>query len=113
MMDDRPVTRHAPEGAVVRVRLFGELDLAQVAGLRRQVDAALARTGDGGCLVIDLAEVEFMDCSALGVLIRASNEAIRRSIEVQIVGETGSVARLLQVTEARRIFAAIWSKGSN
>jgi anti-anti-sigma factor len=112
-MDDRVVTRHATHGAMVRLRLSGELDLAGTADLQRLVDAGLARTGAGGCLVLDLAGVEFMDCSALGVLIRASKDAAASRIEVRVAGETGAVARLLQVTQARLILAAIWSSASN
>lgn len=59
------------DGAVV-VSLAGELDLYNADEIR----AALAEAIASGprCVVIDLAEVEFVDSTALGVLVEARSE---------------------------------------
>ena len=79
-MGDQPVSplREPPvrgvesrNGAVV-VQLAGELDLYNAEEIR----AALAEAIAAGprCVVVDLAEVEFIDSTALGVLIEARSE---------------------------------------
>jgi anti-anti-sigma factor len=60
-LDDR-------DGASV-MRLAGELDLYNAADLRAALDQAIAP--GPRCIVIDLALVEFVDSTALGVLIEA------------------------------------------
>jgi anti-sigma B factor antagonist len=56
------------EGAVV-VHLGGELDLYNADELRTVLDEAIA--GSATRVVVDMAEVEFVDSTALGVLIEA------------------------------------------
>lgn len=98
---------------MVQLRLSGELDIAAAAQLRQQLRDALADTGGGGCLLVDLTHLEFLDCSALSVLLDAARSAAPRHIELQLTGERGSVARLLQLTQARRVIARIWARSSN
>jgi anti-sigma B factor antagonist len=54
------------------VRLRGELDLYNSERIRQGLDEACA--GDPGRIVIDLGEVDFVDSTALGVLIEASKK---------------------------------------
>ena len=62
----RGVERH--DGAVV-VRLAGELDLYNADDLRGALTGAI---GDGARrIIVDMSEVEFVDSTALGVLIEA------------------------------------------
>lgn len=56
-------------GAAVIVRLAGELDLYNAEEIRTAL--ADAATASPARLVIDLSEVEFVDSTALGVLIEA------------------------------------------
>lgn len=56
------------ESAVV-VHLGGELDLYNADELRAVLDEAIA--GSATRVVVDMAEVEFVDSTALGVLIEA------------------------------------------
>jgi len=59
------------DGSVV-VRLGGELDLYNADDVRSALTAAI----DGGAarIVIDMADVEFVDSTALGVLIEARSK---------------------------------------
>ena len=54
------------------VRLRGELDLYNAERIRQGLEEACA--GDPGRIVIDLGEVDFVDSTALGVLIEASKK---------------------------------------
>ena len=57
----------AREGRDTVVRPHGEMDVRMVPGLRRALDEALkAQAGD---LVVDLADVTFVDSSGLGALL--------------------------------------------
>lgn len=66
---DEPVAAVSENGEAVVVRLTGELDLYNAPALRKTllecVDRKPAR------LVVDLAEVTFVDSTALGALIEA------------------------------------------
>jgi anti-anti-sigma factor len=55
------------EGRDAVVRPHGEIDVRTVPGLRRALDAAV-ESGRGD-LVVDLAEVAFIDSSGLGALL--------------------------------------------
>jgi len=75
MEDDPAALREPPirgveprDGAVV-VQLAGELDLYNAEELRAGLAEAMAP--DPGCVVVDMADVEFIDSTALGVLIEA------------------------------------------
>ena len=63
-------------GAVV-VSLTGELDLYNAEEIRRALLEACA--GEPKLLVVDLAEVRFIDSTALGVLIEARSRLADRS----------------------------------
>jgi anti-anti-sigma factor len=65
----RGVEQH--DGAVV-VRLGGELDLYNADDVRHALTGAI----DGGAarIVVDMAEVDFVDSTALGVLIEARSK---------------------------------------
>ena len=79
-------------GDAVVVRLSGDLDLYNAEQVRAGIASALDRSPTR--LVVDLAEVEFLDSTALGVLIDAHRraegglyianpqEAIRRALQI-------------------------------
>ena len=82
---------HVEEARLLRVA--GEIDISTVGELRRQVRDA--RRGPGTVLV-DLAEVEFMDSSGLHVLIDASADS-----RFFILCPSRAVRRLLDATGTR------------
>ena len=65
----RGVEQH--DGAVV-VRLAGELDLYNADDIRRAFADAIA--GGAARIVVDMSEVDFVDSTALGVLIEARSQ---------------------------------------
>jgi anti-anti-sigma factor len=78
------------------VRVAGEIDISTVGELRRHVRAA--RRGQGTVL-LDLAEVEFMDSSGLHVLLEANARASHSPFF--IVRPSRAVRRLLDATGTR------------
>ena len=68
---EHPVLGVEPRGAAVVVRLGGELDLYNADEVRAALGGAAA--GNPECVVVDLTEVEFVDSTALGVLVEAHN----------------------------------------
>lgn len=68
---DEPVIEVATNGDAVVVRLAGELDLYTAGAVRRALLEAVA--GSPGRIVVDLAQVEFMDSTALSILVEAGS----------------------------------------
>lgn len=64
-----PVQEIARNGDVVVVRLGGELDLYNAEVVREALSEAVA--GEPKRMVVDLGAVEFLDSTALGVLVEA------------------------------------------
>ena len=66
---DEPVIEVANDGDAVVVRLGGELDMHTTGPVRQALLDAV--DGARGRVVVDLAEVEFMDSTALAILLEA------------------------------------------
>jgi anti-sigma B factor antagonist len=73
----------------------GEIDIAQVADLELVLDAAIR--GSRGAFVLDLDEVEYLDSSGLGVILRARALLAREDRALAIVCPPGPVRRLFNV----------------
>jgi len=98
--DPRPVTvRPGRERDIVA--LSGELDLASTAGLQPALRGLL--TQGRNRILIDLAEVTFMDGFALGVLIAAQRD-VRRSGGCLRVTNHPTLLRLLAFTGITGLF---------
>lgn len=110
MPEQQPSLRHdgPPERAWIRcsagpaapgnlvVHLGGELDLASVPGIEPDLDALLTDSAENpgeDAVVVDVAELEFLDSSGVAVLIRLANHlgpirlvnanpVVRRVVEV-------------------------------
>ena len=71
-----PVSGVEDHGDTLVVRLAGELDLYNAEPVRETLFDAAAK--EPGRLVVDLSEVEFIDSTALGVLIEARSRLRNR-----------------------------------
>jgi anti-sigma B factor antagonist len=90
----------ADHGCAV-VELHGELDLAAAVtecGLLRTVAASESVT------ILDLSELNFMDCSGLGVLMRAQQHAGQFGHELILAAPPPIANKVLQVTGVNRQF---------
>ena len=88
-------TRDAADGVVVLV-LEGELDLAAAPAVREQAQAARGAGARG--LVLDMAQVTFVDSSALRELLRASAACHADGVAFVLASLQPAVDRLLELT---------------
>ena len=92
--------RAAPDGLVL-LALAGEFDLAAAPAARdrfREVAAEHPRA-----VVVDLAEVTFMDSSALRELLRAHGELEAEGVAFVLASAPAQVERVLELTRAREL----------
>ncbi|MER7667206.1 STAS domain-containing protein [Kitasatospora sp. NPDC096128] len=85
--------------AAALVTACGDLDLCTAPELRRSLSAALRAYRE---VVLDLSGVEFMDCSGLGALVHAQNQADRLGARLILRGAGPRVLRLLKLTGLNR-----------
>lgn len=83
--------------------LRGSLDLATAPTVR----AALTEATEKGShdLIVDLAQLEFLDSTGLGVLIGAHRRTAERGGSFRLVVGEGSILRLLNITGLIAVFA--------
>jgi anti-anti-sigma factor len=84
----RVATHRDADGATVV--LSGELDLAGVTALD---DALRGARDEGGPLTIDLSDLEFIDSSGLGVLVRFDNAATTAGFDYAVIPGPAAVHR--------------------
>ena len=94
--------RDAGDGAAVVV-LEGELDLAAAPALRERLAQATAGAPRG--VVLDMAEVSFVDSSALRELLRAHTGVRERGGTLVLAAVGPTVARLLELTRTTDVLA--------
>jgi anti-sigma B factor antagonist len=85
------------DGPTRTLHLTGDLDLAARPVLIGEVDRALNDPAVGS-LVIDLAALEFLDCTGIGALVHASNTAIGHGRDFAIRNAHGMPAEILRRT---------------
>jgi anti-anti-sigma factor len=96
-------------GRVAVVRYQGELDLAAaptMSSVLSEFAEASAPVHHGGpaAVVVDLTEVTFLDCTALGVLVRLARRCALQNRVFAFCGAGGVVGRLFTVLELDRQF---------
>jgi anti-sigma B factor antagonist len=91
------------EGMSVCLRLDGEVDADTV----HLVEDAMSPALDRRCtrLVVDLADVSFMDSSGLRVLVVARNALDDRGAEMVIAGDNDQLRRLFEISGLASVFA--------
>jgi anti-anti-sigma factor len=89
--------RSEVRGTSIDVALSGELDMAVAFKLEPELDRLLATPGIR-TLVLDLADVSFVDSAGLGALLSIREEATRLGIDLTIARMSALVRRLLDVT---------------
>ena len=94
------LTTSACDGHLV-VALCGELDVTGAAEAEAAITALAPR---GQYLVIDMSALGFLDCSALGALLRAQALARRGGGDVVLAAPQPLVRRLLALTGNDEVF---------
>ena len=93
------------EGRVV-LALRGDLDVTGAADAEAAISALVAR---GQSLIIDVSALDFIDCSALGALLRVRALARRGGGNVVLAAPQPYVLRLLALTGNDEVF---WAQAS-
>ena len=76
------------------MRVTGELDIASSQTLERELSQLQA----DALVIVDLRKVTFIDSTALGVLVRAHQQASEQGRRLGLVHADGQVSRLLSLT---------------
>ena len=88
-------------GGRLVVGLRGDLDVTSAADAEAAITALMAR---GQSLVIDMSALDFIDCSALGALLRVRGLARRGGGDVVLATPQPYVLRLLVLTGNDEVF---------
>ena len=99
--------RWSRDGGVVRLTPLGELDLATAPILEQACEEVLG-DDDAKMIVVDLTEIEFMDSTALHLLLRVS-AACRDADRLRVVNGTSAVVRLFDLAGVRDLLPIISS----
>lgn len=88
--------------SAVVVRARGEFDFSTCQALT----AVLTQAGDAGLpVVVDVADVSFMDAACLGVIARARDKLTLAGLELRVVGAHGVVRRVFELTDLASILS--------
>ncbi|WP_431917591.1 STAS domain-containing protein [Micromonospora wenchangensis] len=80
----------------------GDLDIATVPGLQRDLDEALCHPGLLE-VVVDLTAVTFLDSTGVAALLRGAAEAVGRGATLRLVDPQPVVSRVLRITAVGRL----------
>lgn len=86
--------RSAHDAAVIAIS--GELDLASAPALEEELERSAANGAD--LVIVDLRELQFIDSTGLGLLIKAHRQAEASGRKFAIVRGQSQVQKLLGVT---------------
>lgn len=85
------------------LRLSGRFDFKAHREFREAVDAVLAQAGNRG-VQVDLADVAYLDSSALGMLLMLRDKAKANNKDVALIGVKGSVRQVLDIANFSKLF---------
>lgn len=91
------------EGGWTVVDVKGEVDLFTAPKLREHIVGLVE--DDERSIIVNLADVEFMDSTGLGVLVGALKRLKEKDGHLALVCPQGSVLRVLTVTGLNKVFA--------
>jgi anti-sigma B factor antagonist len=92
---DGPLTvRLEPDGESLTVRASGELDIATTEALQKALRHAFE--GDAGSIILDVAEVTFIDSMGLRALLWAAAHQDGHRLSVRC--GSGAVRRMIEMT---------------
>ncbi|HUK68811.1 MAG TPA: STAS domain-containing protein [Streptosporangiaceae bacterium] len=85
------------------VALRGELDLADAPSVAAQLSAAVEAYGPR--VIVDLEDLEYIDSSGLGVLVRVLKKARGNGGDLPLAAPQGMVRRVLTATGLMGVFS--------
>lgn len=100
--DNVELTRRDEDDAVV-IAVQGDLDIATADQLFRKGQHLLAER-PSRTLILDLADLQFLDSSGIGTLVELRNVAAENSSRLQLRHPTDRTRRLLEITALNAVF---------
>jgi anti-sigma B factor antagonist len=102
-LDDRHFAVHSERiNGSARVRVAGEMDLAVIEAVDREIERAEAT--DATKIVLDLDQLEFMDASGLRLLLHLSERSARNGRRLRITrAGAPQVRRVMEITGVDRL----------
>jgi anti-sigma B factor antagonist len=94
--------RVVEDNGAITLYLDGEVDLETSPSLRREL---LAQLQHGKPVLVDLAEVSYMDSSGVACLVEAFQRARDRKLEFALVRVSAPVLKVLQLARLDRVFS--------
>lgn len=88
------VTRSDHDGSTL-VHIEGEIDLSTAPQFEREL---MESAGNGAPLIVDLGDVDFMDSTGIGVLVRTSKKIAQQASSMSLVCAKGPVRKVLEVS---------------
>ncbi|MBI3909598.1 MAG: STAS domain-containing protein [Armatimonadetes bacterium] len=96
------VDRDMPSPEMVIVRVEGEVDVYTSPRLKQEI---VEQLNDGKTrIIVDLNSVEYLDSTALGVLIGGLKRARERGGDLQLICNNARILRIFEITGLTRIF---------
>jgi anti-anti-sigma factor len=92
------ITTDVAEGGVAVLGVAGELVMDTADELTAAV-AAVAGDERVTRVVIDLAQVVFLDMAGLSTLLQSRTDALRAGVSLRVIGPHGLVRRVLRLTD--------------
>jgi anti-sigma B factor antagonist len=101
------IDHHTPGLAVVSMR--GEHDISTAPELEQALEQAAAHSD----VLVDLSECEFIDSTAIGLLIRTAKQVQARDEQLVVVipGESSNVAQMARLVRLAEIMPVKTSRG--
>ncbi|MDX6522153.1 MAG: hypothetical protein QOJ31_1364 [Gaiellales bacterium] len=87
--------RHQLEESVTVLEVRGELDIGSADALRTALDAAESM---GDIIRLDAAAVQFLDSTALGVMLASAQRLAARGGRLELMNASPAVRRILDMT---------------
>jgi anti-sigma B factor antagonist len=94
------------DGASIEVQPAGELDMAATFMLEPEIERLLAEDGVRR-LVLNLAEVPFIDSAGIGALLSIRERTERLSVEMALTNVPAPVQRVLELTGTEGVAAGV------
>jgi anti-sigma B factor antagonist len=94
------------EGTSMMVRLAGRVDVDSSPDLRDRLRTLLSKEGLPPTIIVDLADVSYIETSGIATLIEALRIARHRQTNFRLQGLSGAVLRLFEVTGVLALFDA-------
>ena len=97
---------HERKKDTVTVRITGELDHCSAQAVRRELDALIAELGVKR-LVLDMADMTFMDSSGIGVILGRYRELRERGGSVAVKNLNPQVEKVFTLSGMRQVIQTL------